>query len=112
MKKKIVTLVLVVACMLMACGKTVKNDDTALAAVKSYCYENYPDIKEAESMVYWNIESSDDKQIVVLFRSYTGALVRFYIDSASGDTYITEYVDGITPEEEETGETFNIKEYM
>ena len=39
-------------------------------------------------------------------------IVRFYIDSATGETYITEYVSGITDEEEPTGETFNVKDYF
>ncbi len=51
-------------------------------------------------------------QIVVLFRSYTGALVRYYIDPASGETYVTEFVSGITPEEERTEETLNVKDYI
>ncbi len=91
------------------------TDEEALNSIKNYCYENYPDVKEYEESgeceVGWNIESSDEKQIVVAFRSYTAAIVRFYIDSATGETYITEYVDGITPEEEPTGETFNIQDY-
>ena len=92
------------------------TDDDALKAIKNYCYEAYPEAKEFENseeeIVYWNIESSDDNQIVVAFRSYTGAIVRFYIEKATGETYITEYVDGITPEEEKTGETFNVKDYI
>ncbi len=33
-------------------------------------------------------------------------------DPASGDTYVTEFVSGITPEEERTDETFNVREYI
>lgn len=144
MKKTLVTLLL--ACMLVGCGNKQNDeiiggadeptsiniesdstkddessadsitDDEALNAIKNYCYENYPDVKELEESgeyeVYWNVESSDDKQIVVAFRSYTAAIVRFYIDSATGETYITEYVSGITDEEKPTGETFNVKDYF
>ncbi len=144
MKKTLVTLLL--ACMLVGCGNKQSDeiiggadeptsiilesdstkddessadsitDDEALNAIKNYCYENYPDVKELEESgeyeVYWNVESSDDKQIVVAFRSYTAAIVRFYIDTATGETYITEYVSGITDEEEPTGETFNVKDYF
>ena len=48
------------------------------------------------------------QQIVVLFRSYTGALVRYYIERAMGYTYVTEFVPGVTPEEQRTEESFNI----
>ena len=58
------------------------------------------------------MSSSDDQEIVVLFRSYTGALIRFYIDPVSGETYVTEFVPGITPQEQRTEETLNIREYL
>ena len=92
------------------------TDDQAIAAIKNYCHINNPDLvdieKAGEYPVYWEIASSDDKQIVVLYRSYTGALVRYYIDPSSGDTYVTEFVSGITPEEERTDESFNVKDYI
>ena len=92
------------------------SDEQALNAIKKYCYLNYPDledvINEDKATVYWDISSSDDKEIVVLFRSYTGALVRYYIDPVSGDTYVTEFVEGITPAEERTDESFNVRDYL
>ena len=68
--------------------------------------------KEGEYTVYWEIESEDDDEIVVIFRSYTGALIRYYIEPVSGDTYVTEYVPGITSEEQKTDEQFNIRNYV
>lgn len=95
-------------------GDETITDDQALSAIKSYCYESMPDLKsmEEEYPVGWEIESSDENAIVVLFRSYTGALVRYYIDPVSGETYVTEFVSGITPEEERTEETLNVKDYL
>lgn len=94
----------------------VITDEQALTAIKNYCYINNPDLeaieKAGEYPVYWNITSSDEKQIVVLFRSYTGAEVRYYIDKNSGDTYVTEFVPGILTEEERTDESFNVKDYF
>ncbi|MCR5627449.1 MAG: hypothetical protein K6F99_09025 [Lachnospiraceae bacterium] len=90
------------------------SDETALGAIKNYCYKNNPDLKEIEESgqdVSWEVESGDDKQVVVLYRSYTGAEVRYYIDRASGETYVTEFVKGITPEEERTEESFNVMDY-
>lgn len=90
------------------------TEEQALSAIKNYCHISNPDLKDIEEAgeypVYWEVESSDDKQIVVLFRSYTGAEVRYYIDRASGDTYVTEFVQGITSEEERTDESFNVKD--
>ncbi len=92
------------------------TEEMALSAIENYCYTTNPDLKsgvdDGTYTVYWDIESSDDKEIVVLYRSYTAAEVRYYIDRATGDTYVTEFVSGITPEEERTDENFNIKEYI
>ena len=92
------------------------SDEQALSAIKNYCLKNNPDLESVmnsqDAPVYWDISSSDDKEIVVLFRSYTGALVRYYIDRGSGATYVTEYVEGITPEEERTDESFNVRDYL
>ena len=57
------------------------------------------------------MESSDADQIVVMFRSYREAQVRYYIDPVSGDTDVTEFVEGITDEEQPTDESFNINDY-
>jgi hypothetical protein len=92
------------------------TDDQAIYAIKNYCHINNPDLadieKAGEYPVYWEISSSDDKEIVVLFRSYTGAQNRYYIDPLSGDTYVTEFVPGITSEEERTEESFNVRDYL
>ena len=92
------------------------TDDQAIAAIRNYCHINNPDLadieKAGEYPVYWDIASSNDKEIVVLFRSYTGAQVRYYINPASGDTYVTEFVPGITEDEERTDESFNVKDYI
>ena len=97
-------------------AQQVLDNDTAVAAIKNYCHETNPDLQNIEDAgeypVYWEVESADEKQIVVLFRSYTGAQVRYYIDPASGDTYVTEFVPGITDAEEKTDESFNARDYL
>ena len=94
----------------------VITEDQALSAIRNYCLEAIPDLKDMEGSedftTYWQVESSSEDEIVVLFRSYTGAQVRYYINPTSGETYVTEFVQGITEEEEETGETFNVKDYL
>ena len=92
------------------------TDEQALSAVKNYCYEKNPDLEEivkaGEYPVYWDVSSSDEQEIVILFRSYTGAQNRYYIDRSSGDTYVTEFVPGITDEEQKTDESFNIRDHL
>ena len=82
------------------------------AYIQNYCLRENPDLESivnaGEYQTYWEIESSDAQQIVVLFRSYTGALVRYYIERATGYTYVTEFVPGVTQEEQRTEESFNI----
>lgn len=92
------------------------SDDEVYNAIVDYCHYNYPDlddiIKAGEYPVYWEIESSGDKETVVLFRSYTGAQVRHYVDPYSGETYITEYVPGIMSSEEKSETTLNVRYYL
>ena len=92
------------------------SDEQALSAIRSYCYLANPALEAIESdgeyPVYWDIASSSDQEIVVLFRSYTGAQKRFYIDRASGETSVTEFVPGIIDEEQQTDESFNVKDYF
>ena len=92
------------------------TEEDALKAIQNLCFEENPNLKdtieEGDYPVYWTVESSDDTQIVVLYRAYTGAQIRYYIDRESGDTYVTEFVPGITDEEEKTEQTFNVKDYL
>ena len=94
----------------------VLSEEQAVSAVKAYCCSVNPDLAEiaeaGEYPVYWDISSADGQEIVVVFRSYTGALQYFYIDRASGDAYVTEYVPGITEEETRTEETLNVWDYL
>ncbi len=91
---------------------TPVEDELALSIIQNYCLTQNPDLQgivdAGEYPVSWEIESSDGQQVVILFRSYTGALVRYYIDRATGDTYVTEFVPGITAEEQRTGESFKL----
>lgn len=92
------------------------SNEQALSAIMNYCYSENPDLKsiveEGEYPVYWDISSSDEKEIVIAFRSYTGAIINYYIDRNSGDTYVTEFVPGIMDDEEKTDERFNVKNYF
>ena len=87
-------------------------EEQAVNAIRRYCLNNNPELAGIESAgeyaVYWIVEAESENEIVVLFRSYTGAQVRYHIDPVSGDAYVTEFVPGITPGEERTEETLNV----
>lgn len=99
----------------LAVSETIA-DEQALAAIKNYCYISNPSlvdiVNEGQYAVSWEVSSSDENEIVVLYISYTGAQVRYYIDRNTGDTYVTEFVPGILDEEEQTDERFNVKDYF
>ncbi|ETP70920.1 hypothetical protein UYO_3138 [Lachnospiraceae bacterium JC7] len=92
------------------------TEEQALSAIKSYCYADNPEledmVKSGDYTIYWEVESSVDDQIVVLYRSYTGAELHFYINPVSGDTHITEFVKGITDGEQRTDDSFNAWDYV
>jgi len=92
------------------------TDEEAVLGVEQYCYEAFPDLKEGLDAgtysVSWSVETSENEKAVVLFYSYTGSELRFYIDRASGETYVTEYMPGLSSAEEDTGVTFDIKDYI
>lgn len=92
------------------------SEEQAVSAIRSYCYTVNPELESivnaGEYPVYWNVSSSDEYEIVVLFRSYTGAQIRYYINRITGETYATESVPPIEPEEKRTEESLNVWEYL
>ena len=118
MKKFLVLLSTILIFSTIACTakKETITADQALSAVKNYCYKNNPDlnemVKSGNYTINWEIQSSDDNEIVILYRSYTSALVRYYINPVTGDTYVTEFMPGITDSEQKTDEQFNIRDYL
>ncbi len=94
----------------------VITQEQALEAIKNYCYANNPDIEgmigSDDYTLYFDVSTNEANEIVVLYRAYTGAQIRYYIDPASGEVYVTELVPGIIDDEQKTDETFNIRNYM
>ena len=100
-------------------GRTAESkisNDQALEAIKKYCFANNPDLESMSGSddysIYWDVSNNDAGETVVLYRSYTGAQISYHIDPDSGKTYVTEFVPGITEEEQRTDEAFNVREYM
>ena len=97
-------------------GAEALSDEQALSAVVKYCTLGNPELEKivnaGEIPTYWEIISSDAQQVVILFRSYTGAQVRYYVDRALGDVSVTEFVPGVMTEEAQTDESFNVRDYL
>ena len=87
-------LLLIVFLFLCSCGSnTSKSKITAEMAyegVSNYCHIEY-DWSRAEGM-YIEMGEESDSAYQVVFRSYTGAFVYFYVEKTSGTTRMEEYV--------------------
>ena len=96
--KQITFSILLIAALFCSCGSnTVKSKITAEMAyegVSNYCHSAYDwsIAKENPSIMYVQMGEETDSAFQVVFRSYTGALVNFYVDKASGTTRMEEYV--------------------
>ena len=92
------------------------TEEQALKAIQKYCFANDPGLEEmmnsGDNAAYFDVSASDAGEIVVLYRSYTAAQIRYYINPSSGDVYVTELVPGIIDDEQRTDESFNIHEYL
>ena len=78
-------------------ANTTKSEITAEMAyegVSNYCHSEYDwsISKENPSIMYVQMGEETDSAYQVVFRSYTGAFVNFYVDKTSGTTRMEEYV--------------------
>ena len=92
------------------------TEEQATQAIHDYCIESFPDLANMEGSddytLYWEASTNENGEIVVLYRSYTGALIRYYVNPETGETYVTEQVPGIIDDEQRTEETLNVKDYI
>ncbi len=75
-------------------SKVTITKDMAYQGVSNYCHDQY-DWSVAEGnpdMMYVKMGEETDSAFQVVFRSYTGAFVYFYVDKSSGTTRMEEYV--------------------
>ena len=86
--------------------------DMAYEGVNNYCHSAYDwsVAKDNPDIMYLTMGEETDSAYQVVFRSYTGAFVHFYVDKASGTTKIVEEVPSLNVEEE-TG-TIDLFEYL
>ena len=96
--KHIVFSFILIAVLFCSCGtNTSKSEITAEMAyegVSNYCHSAYDwsVAKENPSIMYVQMGEETDSAYQVVFRSYTGAFVNFYVNKTSGTTRMEEYV--------------------
>ena len=89
-----------------SCGtNATKSEITAEMAyegVSNYCHSVYDwSMAEANpSMMYVEMGEETESEYQVVFRSYTGAFVYFYVEKTSGTTRMVEYVPALDIKEE------------
>ena len=99
--KRISFLFVLTALLICSCGITATKSqisaEMALEGVSNYCHSAY-DWSAAEgnpSIMGVEMGEETDSAYQVIFRSYTGAFVNFYIDKTSGTTRMEEYVPNL-----------------
>ena len=100
MKQIVLLLALAVLC-LCSCGsnasKNMITEEMAYEGVSNYCHSEYDWTVAEDNPDIMTLEMGEETDSVyqVVFRSYTGALVYFYVDKASGSTRMEEYVPAL-----------------
>ena len=86
--------------------------DMAYEGVFNYCHEAYDwsVAEENPDMMYIQMGEETETEYQVVFRSYTGAFVYFYVDKTSGTTKMVEKVPNLGVEEESG--TINLFDYL
>lgn len=84
----------------------------ALEGVSNYCHQEYDwsAAKDNPDIMYVQMGEETDSTYEVVFRSYTGAFVYFYVDKTSGTTRMVEKVPSMNIEEEKG--TINLFGYL
>ena len=102
--------------LICSCGNTATQSkisaEMALEGVTNYCHSAYDWSIAEDNPSIMGVEMGEetDSAYQVVFRSYTGALVNFYVDKTGGTTRMVESVPALGIEEE-TG-TINLFDYL
>ncbi len=83
-------------------SKCTITAEMAYEGVNNYCHKAYDWSMAEENPSIMGVEMGEetDSTCQVIFRSYTGALVDFYVDKTNGTTRIVERVPNLGVEEE------------
>lgn len=93
-------------------SKSKITEDMAYEGINNYCHDRYDwnVAKDNPSIMYVKMGEETDSEYQVIFRSYTGSFVYFYVDKASGITRLEEYVP--TLDIKEDAGTINLLDYI
>ena len=117
--KPITFLFALAAFILSSCGSKGTNEpqskitaEMALEGVSNYCHSEYDwsMAKDNPDIMGLQMGEETDSAYQVVFRSYTGAFVNFYVNKKSGTTRMEEYVPTLD-ERNETG-TIELFDYL
>ncbi|MCR5312254.1 MAG: hypothetical protein K6E54_01150 [Bacteroidaceae bacterium] len=88
------------------------DGNMAYEGVNNYCHKEYDwsVAEENPSMMYVKMGEETDSTYQVIFRSYTGAFVYFYVNKESGSTRMVEHVPAVNITSE--AGTINLLEYL
>jgi hypothetical protein len=88
------------------------TEDMAYEGVNNYCHSAYDwsIAKDNPDIMYVQMGEESDSAYQVVFRSYTGAFVHFYVNKANGTTRMVEKVPSLNVEEE--AGTINLFDYV
>ena len=88
------------------------TEEMAYEGVNNYCHKEYDwgVAKDNPDIMYVQIGEETDSAYQVVFRSYTGAFVHFYVNKTSGTTKMVEKVPNLNVEEE--AGTINLFDYL
>ena len=86
--------------------------EMAYEGISNYCHSEYDWSIAEDNPSIMNIEMGEEteSEYQIVFRSYTGALVYFYVDKASGSTKLVDYVPTLNIESE--AGTINLFDYL
>ena len=111
--------IVLITLLLCSCGSKGTNGsqseitaEMAFEGVNNYCHKEYDwsVAKDNPDIMYVQMGEETDSAYQVVFRSYTGAFVHFYVDKTSGTTKIVEKVPSLNIEEE--AGTINLFDYL
>ena len=88
------------------------TEEMAYEGVNNYCHKEYDwgVAKDNPDIMFVQMGEERDSAYQVVFRSYTGAFVHFYVDKTSGTTKMVEKVPSLNVEEE--AGTINLFDYL
>ena len=112
-KMKYIALTFVfIALFLCSCRNNKITQEMACDGVNNYCHKVYDwsAAKDNPDIMYLQMGEETDSTYQVVFRSYTGAFVHFYVDKTSGTTKMVEKVPSLNIEEQ--AGTINLFDYL